>query len=49
MKRVGAALGILVVDFLTIGVPLAACVMAYVILARPTWFKAAVDRLYAEG
>jgi hypothetical protein len=40
---------IVVVDAAAFAVPLAALVVAYVVLARPAWFREWVGRLYREG
>ena len=48
-KEVFIAVGIVLVDFVTVGIPLAALVLAYVILAKPKWFKEMVDEVYKTG
>jgi hypothetical protein len=45
-ERVVLALVIVVVDLVLFAVPLSACVAAYVIVARPPWFRDWVRRLY---
>jgi hypothetical protein len=40
------ALGLIAVDLLFFVVPIVPFVAAYVLLARPPWFKAFVDDLY---
>jgi hypothetical protein len=44
--RLLLALLIVVVDTAAFAVPLAALLLAYVLLARPDWFRDWVDRLY---
>ncbi|RKT45438.1 hypothetical protein [Thiocapsa rosea] len=44
--RLVLALLIVVVDTAAFAVPLAALLLAYVLLARPPWFLNWVDRLY---
>jgi hypothetical protein len=41
------ALLIVVVDTVVVVIPLCAMVLAYVIVARPAWFRRWVDDLYA--
>jgi hypothetical protein len=48
-ERLVWALLIVVVDAAAFAVPLAALVVAYVVLARPAWFREWVGRLYREG
>jgi hypothetical protein len=45
-ERVSLALAILLVDLAAVFVPLTGFVAAYVILARPPWFRRFVGRLY---
>jgi hypothetical protein len=45
-ERLFWALLIVVVDAVAFAVPLAALVIAYVVLARPAWFRKWVGRLY---
>ena len=45
-KRIGLAVGIVVFDFVTIAVPFAALLLAYVLVQKPEWFKKFVDELY---
>jgi hypothetical protein len=40
---------IVVVDAAAFALPLAALLIAYVLLARPTWFRDWVERLYREA
>jgi hypothetical protein len=40
---------IVIVDAAAFVVPLAAFLLAYVVLARPRWFRDWVERLYHEG
>jgi hypothetical protein len=40
---------IVIVDAAAFVVPLAALLLAYVVLARPPWFREWVERLYYEG
>lgn len=47
-RRLGYATAILVVDLIVFFVPLAAVLLAYVIVARPAWFRDAVDELYGQ-
>ncbi|HSO84239.1 hypothetical protein [Thiocapsa sp.] len=44
--RLLLALLIVVVDTAAFAVPLAALLLAYVLLARPDWFRDWVDQLY---
>jgi hypothetical protein len=44
--RLVLALLIVVVDTAAFALPLAALLLAYVLLARPDWFRDWVDRLY---
>lgn len=44
--RVLLAAGIVIVDVVTVGLPLAAIFAAYVLVARPRFFRAWVTRLY---
>jgi len=43
------ALLIVVVDTAAFAVPLAALLLAYVLLARPPWFRGWVEQLYREA
>jgi len=45
-ERLVWALVIVVVDAAAFAVPLAALVLAYIVLARPPWFRNWVERLY---
>jgi hypothetical protein len=42
------ALLLVIVDTAAFAVPLAALLLAYVLLARPRWFRDWVERLYGE-
>jgi hypothetical protein len=44
--RLVLALLIVVIDTAAFAVPLAALMLAYILLARPAWFRDWVDRLY---
>lgn len=46
--RVLIAVTVLVVDLVTVGIPLTALAAAFVIVARPSWFLRLVESLYAE-
>ena len=46
VHRLVLALLIVVMDTAAFAVPLAALLLAYVLLARPPWFRDWVDRLY---
>ena len=48
-ERLIWALLIVVVDAAAFAVPLAALLIAYVLLARPAWFRERVGRLYDEA
>jgi hypothetical protein len=37
------------VDFAAFAVPLAAVLIAYILLARPLWFRDWVEHLYQDG
>ena len=41
------ACGIVIADLLIIVVPVMALVLAYVVVARPAWFKEWVEKIYA--
>jgi hypothetical protein len=41
------ACGIVIADLLIIVVPVMAFVLAYVVVARPAWFKEWVEKIYA--
>ena len=45
-ERLMWALLIVVVDAAAFAVPLAALILAYVVLARPPWFRDWLERLY---
>ena len=47
-ERLIWALLIVIVDAAAFAVPLAALLIAYVLLARPPWFRDWVERLYHE-
>ena len=48
-ERLIWALLIVIVDAAAFAVPLAALLIAYVLLARPLWFRDWVERLYHEA
>jgi hypothetical protein len=48
MQRFLLALALVAVDLVAVALPLTAFGLAYVILARPLWFRRWVDRLYAS-
>jgi len=48
-ERLVWALLIVIVDAAAFAVPLAALLIAYVLLARPPWFRDWVERLYREA
>ena len=43
------ALVIVIVDSAAFAIPLAALVLAYVLIARPRWFREWVEKLYREA
>jgi hypothetical protein len=45
-ERIALAAGVLLVDLVLFAVPLTGMIAAYLILARPPWFRSWVDRLY---
>jgi len=47
--RIVWALLIVVVDTATFAVPLSAFLLAYVLLARPPWFRNWVEQVYREA
>jgi len=47
-QRVVLALALIAVDLVAVALPLTAFGLAYVIIARPRWFKQWVERLYAS-
>ncbi len=47
-ERLLWAICIVLADLLVFALPLAAIIAAYVILARPTWFKDWVEKVYAN-
>ena len=47
-ERIAIAVGLVLVDLLFFALPLTGLVAAYVILARPPWFRELVDRLYGS-
>ena len=49
LERMLLAVLIVIVDLVVFVVPLAGLLIAYVIVARPPWFRRWVDALYAEG
>jgi hypothetical protein len=48
VQRLTLALIILVVDTAAFAVPLSALLLAYILIARPAWFRDWVERLYRE-
>ena len=48
-ERLMWAVLVVVIDTAAFAVPLAALLIAYVLLARPPWFRDWVGRLYGEG
>ena len=47
-ERIAIAVGLVLVDLLFFALPLTGLVAAYVILARPPWFREWVDRIYGS-
>lgn len=47
--RLVLALLILLVDTLAFAVPLASVLLAYILLARPPWFRNWVEQIYREA
>lgn len=47
-NRVALALLVFFFDLMTVGIPFAAMFLAYVIIARPPWFREWVSRLYSD-
>lgn len=45
-ERVNWALAIVIVDLLVFAVPVTAFFAAYVLLARPLWFRGWVEKIY---
>ena len=43
------ALVIVIVDTAVFAIPLAALILAYVLIARPRWFREWVEKLYREA
>lgn len=48
-ERLVWALLIVIVDAAAFALPLAALVLAYVLLARPRWFRDWVEQIYREA
>jgi len=48
-ERVLLAVAVVLVDVAVVVVPITALVVAWVVLARPPWFREWVERLYAKG
>ena len=48
-QRVLLAAAILIIDVVAVFIPLSALVAAYIILARPPWFREWVGSLYSES
>ena len=49
VERVALAVLILILDVAVFIVPVTGIVAAWVLLARPPWFREWVERLYAKG
>ena len=47
--RIVLALAVVVLDLLLFALPLTGLVAAWILIARPPWFRAFVDRLYGAG
>ncbi len=48
-QRILLAVAIIVVDVVAVFIPLTAVVAAYIILARPPWFREWIARVYSES
>jgi hypothetical protein len=48
-ERLVLAVAIVLFDLLVFVVPLTGLAAAWIILARPPWFREWVDRLYSDG
>jgi hypothetical protein len=48
-ERALLAVAIVVVDVAVVVIPVTALAVAWVVLARPPWFREWVERLYARG
>lgn len=46
--RLFLGIGIVILDIITIGIPLAAFVIGYVIIFRPAWFQYYVNKVYSD-
>ena len=47
-QRLSFALLILLFDFVVFFLPLAACLVAYIVLVRPLWFLGWVESVYRD-
>lgn len=45
-KQILLAIGIVLVDIVAFAIPLGACLLAYVLIMKPKWFKEYVLELY---
>lgn len=48
-ERLVWALLIVIVDAVAFALPLAALLLAYVVIARPPWFRDWIEAVYREG
>lgn len=48
-KRIGLAIGILVVDAVFFFLPMTAIFLAYVLIVNPPWFRQFINRLEPSG
>ncbi|MGE5152423.1 MAG: hypothetical protein ACM3ST_00265 [Bdellovibrio bacteriovorus] len=48
-ERLVWALLIVIVDTVAFALPLAALLLAYVVIARPPWFRDWIEAVYREG
>jgi hypothetical protein len=48
-ERTALAAIVVLVDLLLFALPLTGLLAAYLIIARPPWFRQWIDRLYAPG
>ncbi|HNV85488.1 MAG TPA: hypothetical protein PKL97_00810 [Candidatus Omnitrophota bacterium] len=46
--RIFLAIGILLIDLCVFFIPLIAVLLAYILIARPVWFRDWTTRLYAD-
>ena len=47
-ERIAVAVAVVLVDLVLFALPLTGLLAAFVILARPPWFRQWVERLYAD-